>query len=289
VSQGKGVRGMQQSYQLEPISEERPLRKRVQRKAAVERAQEETEEEAPASDGLIDKLADDIFAAFESAFGAQKGGGSSTTDEDESDEDDGLNEGKLLWRPDLELPGQNSRRIFDVGKYGAGKSKGLSTAEDLIGDKQSGMAKLLNVPPPDRRAADRASRQAAPDTAGKSWFHLPATEITDEVKADLRVLRLRSAFDPKKFYKKFDNSKFPKHFQFGTVVEGPTDFYSSRLTRKERKRTLAEEVMADPHLTEVRKKRYGRMQEEAAAWSSGPRGRKTDNPRLKKKPHRAKH
>ena len=40
------------------------------------------------------------------------------------------------------------------------------------------------------------------------------------------MLRLRGAFDPKRFYKSVDNSKFPKYFQMGTVVEGPTDYYS---------------------------------------------------------------
>ena len=38
--------------------------------------------------------------------------------------------------------------------------------------------------------------------------------------------RRRSAFDPKSFYKKADATKFPKHFQMGTVVEGAADFYS---------------------------------------------------------------
>ena len=47
-----------------------------------------------------------------------------------------------------------------------------------------------------------------------------------QVKQDLRLLALRGAFDPKRFYKSVDNSKFPKYFQMGTVVEGPTDFYS---------------------------------------------------------------
>ncbi len=40
------------------------------------------------------------------------------------------------------------------------------------------------------------------------------------------MLRLRGAFDPKRFYKSADGTKFPKYFQMGTVVEGPTDFYS---------------------------------------------------------------
>jgi hypothetical protein len=49
---------------------------------------------------------------------------------------------------------------------------------------------------------------------------------TLQVKRDLRMLRLRGAFDPKRFYKSADATKFPKYFHMGTVVEGPTDFYS---------------------------------------------------------------
>ena len=60
----------------------------------------------------------------------------------------------------------------------------------------------------------------------RGWYELPATQITDEVKRDLRLLHLRSALDPKRFYKGFDQTKFPKYFQLGTVVEGAADFYS---------------------------------------------------------------
>ncbi len=60
----------------------------------------------------------------------------------------------------------------------------------------------------------------------RGWFDLPATQITDEVKRDLRLLHLRAALDPKRFYKGFDQSKFPKYFQLGTVVEGAADFYA---------------------------------------------------------------
>lgn len=36
-----------------------------------------------------------------------------------------------------------------------------------------------------------------------------------------------------------------KFAQLGTVIEGPTEFKSARLTKKERKNTLLEEVMSD--------------------------------------------
>jgi hypothetical protein len=52
-----------------------------------------------------------------------------------------------------------------------------------------------------------------PPAAGKDWYELPATKITDEVKRDLRLLKLRGVYDPKRFYKSFDDSKFPKYFQ----------------------------------------------------------------------------
>ena len=57
---------------------------------------------------------------------------------------------------------------------------------------------------------------------------MPATRIDDKLKRDLRLLRLRSAMDPKRFYKSADGTKFPKHFQVGTVVAGPNEFYSGK-------------------------------------------------------------
>lgn len=39
--------------------------------------------------------------------------------------------------------------------------------------------------PLDARAAERAARKAAPDTAGRRWFDLPATPITPEVTPSL--------------------------------------------------------------------------------------------------------
>ena len=55
---------------------------------------------------------------------------------------------------------------------------------------------------------------------------------------------MRSVLDPKRHYKK-DNGKIvaPEFSHVGTIIEGPTDFYSSRLQKRERKRTLVEEVL----------------------------------------------
>jgi hypothetical protein len=50
-------------------------------------------------------------------------------------------------------------------------------------------------------------------TAGNGWFGMKAPELTDELKNDLRALKMRAGMDPKRFYKKNDRDGFPKYFQ----------------------------------------------------------------------------
>jgi len=91
--------------------------------------------------------------------------------------------------------------------------------------------------------------KAAPDTtAGEGWFNMQPAEMTDELKTDLKVLQMRGYLDPKRFYKSADK---PLHkgnkrvVQLGTVVEGMGEFNSSRLTKKQRRQNLTEEIMAE--------------------------------------------
>lgn len=56
-------------------------------------------------------------------------------------------------------------------------------------------------------------------TTGDGWFNMKAPELTEELKNDLRALKMRSAMDPKRFYKKNDREGFPKYLQ---VCECPS-------------------------------------------------------------------
>jgi hypothetical protein len=95
----------------------------------------------------------------------------------------------------------------------AGSAEQADTAAAAAGaTKQPGLSKALRAPTLDAAARTKEAKKSAPDTAGAKWFDLPAPKITDELKRDLRVLRLRGAYDPKRFYKSFDNAKFPKYF-----------------------------------------------------------------------------
>ena len=107
-------------------------------------------------------------------------------------------------------------------------------------------------------------------TAGSSWFNLPRTNVTPELKRDLQLLRMRSVLDPKRHYKK-DNSKaqIPEFSQVGTLIEGPTEYYSARLQNRERKRTLVEDVLSGERETGRFKHQYNEIQEKK---SSGKKG-----------------
>jgi hypothetical protein len=67
---------------------------------------------------------------------------------------------------------------------------------------------------------------------------------------------------------KKDNStaKIPEFSQVGTIIEGPTEFFSGRLSNKERKQTFVEEVLAREKLEGRFKAKYNAIQ---AAKTSG--------------------
>ncbi|XP_053306130.1 deoxynucleotidyltransferase terminal-interacting protein 2 [Spea bombifrons] len=117
-------------------------------------------------------------------------------------------------------------------------------------------------------------RQDREKTTGQGWFDMKAPELTDELKNDLKALKMRSAMDPKRFYKKNDRDGFPKYFQVGTVVDNPIDFYHSRIPKKERKRTIVEELLADAEFRRYNKKKYQEIIAEKTAQAEGKKKRK---------------
>ena len=104
-------------------------------------------------------------------------------------------------------------------------------------------------------------------TAGSQWFNLPRTNLTPELKRDLQLLHMRGVLDPKRHYKKEGSKpKIPEFSQVGTIIEGPTEFFSGRLSNKDRKRTFVEEVLNTENASGRFKNKYGEIQ---AAKTSG--------------------
>lgn len=108
----------------------------------------------------------------------------------------------------------------------------------------------------ERRNLAKKKRES---TAGAKWFDMPAKELDIEDKLTIDAIRLRGTLDPSRFYKKKSTDKIGKHFQMGTVIEHPVDYYTGRATRKERKQTLVDELIADAEFKKNVKKRYRKL------------------------------
>ena len=84
-------------------------------------------------------------------------------------------------------------------------------------------------------------------------------EMTPEIKRFTNH-KAKKCFRPKRHYKK-DKWEIPKFFQMGTIIEGNTEFYSSRLKRKERGKTMVEELLHDDTTKKYFKRKYHEIQQ----------------------------
>ena len=81
---------------------------------------------------------------------------------------------------------------------------------------------------------------------------------------------MRNVLDPHRHYKKQGGKlKVPGFSQVGTLKEGPTEFYSTRLTNKERKQTLVEQVLSGAKDSGKYKSKYNAIQERKKSGKKG--------------------
>ncbi|NWV74150.1 TDIF2 protein, partial [Dasyornis broadbenti] len=212
-------------------------------------------------------------------------------DEDEKDEDDDLLKNKVdvLHLSSSIDPGLNIKKLGGLYiSFDAKNQKSRSSViEQLKAKKKKDqlLQKSIITPdferkecvPPYRESLHQLKKQRRAErekTTGDGWFGMKAPEITSELKNDLKVLKMRASLDPKHFYKKNDRDGLPKYFQVGTVVDSPIDFYHSRIPKKQRKRTIVEELLADSEFRRYNKKKYQEIMSEKAAFAAGKKNRK---------------
>ncbi|KAM7409948.1 hypothetical protein PAMA_001435 [Pampus argenteus] len=236
----------------------------------------------------------------EEVVGSRKEGAEEEEEEfvDEEEEEDDDEDAEVLFSSrDRHVKELSSRidpgiRMKELGglyiNFDGSKSKPVSSSlQKLKGKKIQDEVMKKSVIGPDFEKKDAVppyseSKQAMKlkhrtereKSTGDNWFNMKAPEITDELKGDLNVLKMRGSMDPKRFYKKNDRDGFPKYFQVGTVVDNPIDFYHSRIPKKERKRTMVEELLADAEFRHENKKKYQHIMTEKAAHGAGRRNRK---------------
>ena len=160
---------------------------------------------------------------------------------------------------------------------GGGGAEQEKPAEDWVTWKAvAGLPEAMNAEA--AVAADRAREEELRKAekrrrdAGPGWHHIPERELTPDQRRELKLLKLRGAMDPKQHYRAADSSKLPTRFHVGTVIEGPAEYYSGRLSRRERRPNFTQEVLGDDAVRAYAKRKF-RSINDAAVTKARPRYR----------------
>ena len=71
---------------------------------------------------------------------------------------------------------------------------------------------------------------------------------------------MRDVLDTKRHYKKGGKAFGPEFSQMGTIIQGPTEFYSSRVPNRDRRQTFTNEVLATEQSTGRFRNKYKDIQ-----------------------------
>ncbi|CAM9370348.1 unnamed protein product [Phaeothamnion confervicola] len=129
-------------------------------------------------------------------------------------------------------------------------ARGITAASDA-----AAAGGVTGKAPPLRKV--RAPKDA---TAGRGWFNMRQADMTSELRRDAEAIRMRNFVDPKRFYKANDAPS--KFMQLGTVKEGAAEWKSGRLTRRERRQTIVDELIADAGVSSYTKGAFLRIQDQ---------------------------
>jgi hypothetical protein len=93
------------------------------------------------------------------------------------------------------------------------------------------------------------------------WTCMSETKLTPEIEKDLKLLSMRNALDTGRHYKSGEKiGRKDKPLQVGTIVEGSGEFYSGRLTKRQRKPTLVDTLLYDEEKRSIYKNKFMNLQ-----------------------------
>ncbi|KAF3317996.1 hypothetical protein TWF173_008739 [Orbilia oligospora] len=151
------------------------------------------------------------------------------------------------------------RGVTSITESGRKPTASSSSSSTRLHTKKTVELPFMRVDDPVK--LEKSKKENEEKTAGPNWYNMPATAVTPEIKRDLQMIKLRNVLDRHKHFKGDDwKGKIPKYFQMGTVIEGPTEFYSARMNRKDRKKTIVDEILSSSGSKSRFKKKYEEIQ-----------------------------
>jgi hypothetical protein len=128
--------------------------------------------------------------------------------------------------------------IIDINREETKNSKNMFDVNKLIKEKSI----IKNINKQSSLAVEKKKKEI---NAGSGWFNMGAPKISDEIEQELNAIELRHTLigrNKNKIVPK-ELDQRPKYFQFGTIIEGKNEFYSSRRKKRDRKESILEEFI----------------------------------------------
>lgn len=110
-----------------------------------------------------------------------------------------------------------------------------------------------------KREQKKRNKAERAQNAGPDWFNIKAPELDENIKLDLEVIKSRRALFKKHQYKRKATDEINPHFHLGKVIEDGSEFYSSRIPRKQRGTSIVDELVKDSQFMKSSKERYGNI------------------------------
>ncbi|CAO3614426.1 unnamed protein product [Mucor hiemalis] len=131
-------------------------------------------------------------------------------------------------------------------KTNSGKSKLVTEAVELLSpgekaSKKSAVTLQANKDEDSKKMNKKQRQLEREKTAGSAWFDMPKTEMTDEIRHGQQT---RSQI-----------------LSNGTIIESPTEFFSARMNKKERKATIVDELLASDDQKQYYKRKFNEVQD----------------------------
>ncbi|OON15099.1 Fcf2 pre-rRNA processing, partial [Opisthorchis viverrini] len=133
--------------------------------------------------------------------------------------------------------------------------------EELNPEEEEKLWQFLGIVRPTADELPNQSTEAERQNKLEKWYNLPKPDVTEEDRDDLEVIRLRRALAVETHVRRSDTKT--KYFQHGVVVDDPGSFYD-RVPRKQRGRTIVDELLSNAELMKQQRKRYARLQRATA-------------------------
>eukprot|EP01130_Rhizamoeba_saxonica_P014451 TRINITY_DN6318_c0_g1_i1.p1 TRINITY_DN6318_c0_g1~~TRINITY_DN6318_c0_g1_i1.p1 ORF type:complete len:234 (-),score=46.04 TRINITY_DN6318_c0_g1_i1:116-817(-) len=107
----------------------------------------------------------------------------------------------------------------------------------------------------------KKAREERAKTAGPKWYNLESPEMTDEIRQNLEIIRLRSFTNPRNFMK--GDKELPTHFEFGTIIHDAADYYSAglHLGKPKNKTNFVDHLIEDQEFRSYSKRKFNEIQQ----------------------------